>query len=203
MKRRRAIFKRNIGVLLICCSFVPHGLGKGEEREVTYRRSASVEKRLGQYLEHRVLVFRKEGIGGVRVEFDSREQLLRKSRRDDNLKHGAILFVNLEIGPERLLIFGEAVRVWMKGGKRTYLRDSGKLNLVTCTVKLDVSVEDLTFAKAITTLSRIFLMKEELAKVYPSEPPPEPDEEWILYGQSPFSQLELIDYSRYEQLLRK
>ncbi|MDA2934347.1 hypothetical protein MYX82_08380 [Acidobacteria bacterium AH-259-D05] len=166
MKHRRAIFEKNIIVLLLCFCFILHAEGKGEDRQVTNFKSASVEKRLRQYLGNRILIFRQQGIEGNRIISESSGRLLQESRQQDNSGRRAILFVDLELHPERLVIFGEEIQIRIKNGKRTYVRDSRKLNLLTWMVMLDDSAEEITFPKLIGILSQIFLEKDELPEVY-------------------------------------
>ncbi len=118
---------------------------------------ASVEKRLKVNLENRILIFRETGIEGRHIRFDTSGRLLHRS---DNARQRAFLFMDLELHADRMVIVGEEIQIQMEDGKRTYVRDSRRLNLVTCTV--DLSGEEPTFPWLIGILARIFLQQTEL-----------------------------------------
>ncbi len=118
---------------------------------------ASVEKRLKANLENRILIFRETGIEGRHIRFDTSGRLLHRS---DNARQRAFLFMDLELHADRMVIVGEEIQIQMEDGERNYVRDSRKLNLVTCTV--DLSGEELTFPWLIGILARIFLQQTEL-----------------------------------------
>jgi hypothetical protein len=124
----------------------------------------SVERRLQKYLHKRVLVFRNGEINGHQIRFDSQGRPFKEDggRPDSNPK--AILFIELQLGTEQLVIVGEAVQVVPGGSGAICVRNSGKFNLVTCKIGLDVPTEELTFTKAIGLLCRVFLTKEEFQR---------------------------------------
>ncbi len=121
---------------------------------------APVEERLKGNLENRVLIFREKGIEGRHIRFDTSGRPLHRSKKQDNASQRAFLFMDLELHDDRMVIVGEEIQIQMEDGKRTYVRDSRKLNLVTCTV--DLSSEELTFPRLIGILARIFLQQTEL-----------------------------------------
>jgi len=116
-----------------------------------------VEERLKENLENRVLIFREKGIEGRHIRFDTSGRPLHRS---DNASQRAFLFMDLELHADRMVIVGEEIQIQIEDGKRTYVRDSRKLNLVTCTV--DLSGEEPTFPWLIGILARIFLQQTEL-----------------------------------------
>ncbi len=118
---------------------------------------ASVEERLKENLENRVLIFRETGIEGRHIRFDTSGRLLHRS---NNASQRALLFMDLELHDDRMVIVGEEIQIQMEDSKRTYVRDSRRLNLVTCTV--DLSGEEPTFPWLIGILARIFLQQTEL-----------------------------------------
>jgi len=118
---------------------------------------ASVEKRLKANLENRILIFRETGIEGRHIRFDTSGRLL---HRADNARQRAFLFMDLELHTDRMVIVGEEIQIQMENGERNYVRDSRKLNLVTCIV--DLSGEEPTFPWLMGILVRIFLQQTEL-----------------------------------------
>jgi hypothetical protein len=124
----------------------------------------SVERKLQKYLNKRVLVFRNGEINGHQLQFDSQGRPLKQDvgRPDLNLK--AILFIELQLGTEQLVIVGEAVQVRPGRSGTICVRNSGKFSLVTCKIGLDVPAEELTFANAVGLLCRVFLTKEEFER---------------------------------------
>ncbi len=118
---------------------------------------APVEERLKENLENRVLIFRETGIEGRHIRFDTSGRPLHRS---DNASQRALLFMDLELHADRMVIVGEEIQIQMEDGERNYVRDSRRLNLVTCTV--DLSSEELTFPRLIGILARIFLQQTEL-----------------------------------------
>ena len=126
----------------------------------------AIEFRLRKYLHNRILVFRRQAAENTRSRFDSADLRSEEFWSDH---HPALLFVDLELKPESLLILGEAVELLPRQGKRTYLRDSGELNLVKCEIRLNGCSDELTFAKMIGVLSEVFLTKEELTEVSSAE----------------------------------
>jgi len=92
---------------------------------------APVEERLKENLENRVLIFRETGIEGRHIRFDTSGRPLHRS---DNASQRALLFMDLELHADRMVIVGEEIQIQMEDGERSYVRDSQKLNLVTCTV---------------------------------------------------------------------
>jgi len=118
---------------------------------------APVEERLKENLENRVLIFRETGIEGRHIRFDTSGRPLHRS---DNASQRALLFMDLELHADRMVIVGEEIQIQMEDGERSYVRDSQKLNLVTCTV--DLSSEKLTFPRLMGILARIFLQQTEL-----------------------------------------
>ncbi len=118
---------------------------------------ASVEKRLKVNLENRILIFRETGIEGRHIRFDTSGRPLHRS---NNSTQRAFLFMDLELHDDRMVIVGEEIQIQMEDGETTYVRDSQRLNLVTCTV--DLSGEEPTFPWLIGILARIFLQQTEL-----------------------------------------
>ncbi len=117
-----------------------------------------VEERLKANLENRVLIFRETGIEGRHLRFDISGRPLHRSVKQASQR--ALLFMDLELHDDRMVIVGEEMQIQMEDGKRTYIRDSQRLNLVTCT--LDLSGEEPTFPWLIGILARIFLQQTEL-----------------------------------------
>ncbi len=68
--------------------------------------------------------------------------------------------MDLELHADRMVIVGEEIQIQMEDGERNYVRDSRKLNLVTCTV--DLTGEEPTFPRLMGILVRIFLQQTEL-----------------------------------------
>ncbi len=122
---------------------------------------APIEERLKGSLENRVLIFREKGIEGKHIRLDTSGRPLHRSKKQDNASsQRALLFMDLELHDDRMVIVGEEIQIQMEDGKRTYVRDSRKLNLVTCTV--DLSGEEPTFPWLIGIIVRIFLQQTEL-----------------------------------------
>ncbi len=117
---------------------------------------APVEERLKENLENRVLIFRETGLEGRHIRFDTSGRPLHRS---NNARQRAFLFMDLKLHDERMVIVGEEIQIQVEDGKRTYVRDSRKLSLVTCTVDLS---GDPTFPRLIGILARIFLQQSEL-----------------------------------------
>ena len=111
---------------------------------------APVEQRLKENLENRVLIFRETGIEGRHIRFDTSGRLLHRS---NNASQRALLFMDLQLHDHRMVIVGEEIQIQMEEGERSYVRDSRRLNLVTCTV--DLSGEEPTFPWLIGILARI------------------------------------------------
>ncbi len=118
---------------------------------------ASVEERWKENLENRVLIFRETGIEGRHIWFDTSGRLLHRS---NNASQRAFLFMDLELHADRMVIVGEEIQIQMEDGERTYVRDSRRLNLVTCTV--DLTGEEPTFPRLMGVLVQIFLQQTEL-----------------------------------------
>jgi len=116
-----------------------------------------VEERLKENLENRILIFRERGIEGKYIRFDTSGRPLHRS---NNASQRALLFMDLELHDDRMVIVGEEIQIQMEEGERIYVRDSRRLNLVTCTVEL--SGEEPTFPWLIGILARIFLQQTEL-----------------------------------------
>jgi hypothetical protein len=116
-----------------------------------------VEERLKANLENRVLIFRETGLEGSHIRFDNSGRPLHRS---NNASQRALLFMDLELHDDRMVIVGEEIQIQMEDGKRTYVRDSRSLSLVTCTVGL--TGEAPTFPWLIGILARIFLQQTEL-----------------------------------------
>ncbi len=116
-----------------------------------------VEDRLKENLENRVLIFRETGIEGRHIRFDTSGRPLHRS---DNASQRAFLFMDLELHDDRMVIVGEEIQIQMEDGERNYVRDSRKLNLVTCTV--DLTGEEPTIPRHMGILVRIFLQQTEL-----------------------------------------
>ncbi len=120
-----------------------------------------VEERLKENLENRILIFRERGIEGRHIKFDTSGRPLHRFQKQDNASsQRALLFMDLELHDDRMVIVGEEIQIQMEDGERTYVRDSGRLNLVTCTV--DLTGEVPTFPWLIGILARIFLQQTEL-----------------------------------------
>ncbi len=139
---------RAILTLLLTTGFVSH---------IQAAELAPVEERLKENLENRVLIFRETGIEGRHIRFDASGRLLHRS---NNASRRALLFMDLELHADRMVIVGEEIQIQMEDGDRNYVRDSRKLNLVTCTV--DLTGEEPTFPRLIGILARIFLQQTEL-----------------------------------------
>ncbi len=124
-----------------------------------------VEKKLQAYLTNRVLVFREGGIDQqIRVNSRDRPQAERSLASKSDL--GAIVFRGLSLDPERLVIAGEAIRV--RGTSRPlFSRDPHQFRVITRTIVLDVPLDRMTFAHAISLLVKVFLTREELEGGYP------------------------------------
>ncbi len=116
-----------------------------------------VEQRLKENLENRVLIFRETGIEGRHIRFDTSGRPLHRS---NNASQRAFLFMDLELRDDRMVIVGEEIQIQMEDGERNYVRDSRKLNLVTCTV--DLTGEEPTFPRLMGILVQIFLQQTEL-----------------------------------------
>jgi hypothetical protein len=124
----------------------------------------SVERKLQKYLNKRVLVFRNGEINGHQLQFDSQGRPLKEDVGGPDLNPKAILFIELQLGTEQLMIVGEAVQVRPGASGAICVRNPGKFNLVTCKFGLDVPAEELTFVKAVALLCRVFLTKEEFER---------------------------------------
>ncbi len=143
---------RAILTLLLTTGFVWH---------IQAAELVPVEERLKENLENRVLIFREKGIEGRHIRFDTSGRPLHRFQKQDNASsQRAFLFMDLELHDDRMVIVGEEIQIQMQDGKRTYVRDSRRLNLVTCTV--DLSGEEPTFPWLIGILARIFLQQTEL-----------------------------------------
>ncbi len=118
---------------------------------------ASVEKRLKVNLENRILIFRETGIEGRHIRFDTSGRPLHRS---NNSTQRAFLFMDLELHDDRMVIVGEEIQIQMEDGERNYVRDSRRLNLVTCIV--DLPSKEPTFPRLMGILVRIFLQQTEL-----------------------------------------
>jgi len=116
-----------------------------------------VEERLKENLENRILIFRETGIEGRHIMFDTSGRPLHRS---NNASQRALLFMDLELHDDRMVIVGEEIQIQMEDGERSYVRDSRRLNLLTCTV--DLTGEEPTFPWLIGILARIFLQQTEL-----------------------------------------
>ncbi len=126
---------------------------------------SSLEKRLKRYLTHRFLVFRQLDVHGSKVGFNSSGQLMSRERSTPRSTRTGILYLDLELGPERLLLLGEPVEIVFKGGKHSFVRDPRTLKLMTCTVILDVPLDQMTFEKAVVALAKVFLTKQEFEEI--------------------------------------
>jgi len=118
---------------------------------------APVEQRLKENLENRVLIFREMGLEGRHIRFDSSGRPLHSS---NNSTQRAFLFMDLELHDDRMVIVGEEIQIQMEDGERNYVRDSRRLNLVTCIV--DLPSKEPTFPRLMGILVRIFLQQTEL-----------------------------------------
>jgi hypothetical protein len=120
-----------------------------------------VEKELRNYLRGRVLVFRERVPGGFQPRFDS-EGVLLDSPEGSGETLEAILFLNLRVEAERLLVTGEAIDVVVEDEGRVYRRSRLRLDLVRCAILLDNPSRRLTFPIGLSLLARVFWSKEEL-----------------------------------------
>ena len=125
----------------------------------------SLEKKLKRYLDHRLLVFRQLDVHGSNVRFNSRGQLLNRERSKPRPARTGILYMDLKLKPERLLLLGEPVEIVFKGGKHSFVQDPRTLRVMTCTVVLDLPLDQLTFEKAAIVLAKIFLTKQEFEEI--------------------------------------
>jgi hypothetical protein len=123
----------------------------------------SVEKKLRRYLNTRVLVLRNAKIGAYRTTFDPGGRLLAENEVELKRNLNAILFIELRLDTEHLMILGEAVEARRGTPQATLRRNAQRFNLVTCTIIPDVPLYELTFPHAIGLLCRIFLTREEFA----------------------------------------
>ena len=116
-----------------------------------------LERRLTDYLNGRVLVFREVGLEGDRLEFDQ------SGRPRGSLSEGqdrrAIRFLELAILERRLILRAEEVWPEVQNGKRIYVRRGEVIPVVRCVAALP---EDPTFLSLIALLARIFLTADEL-----------------------------------------
>jgi hypothetical protein len=128
-----------------------------------------VEKRLREYLTKRVLVFRKSEIARHHITFDSRGRPTTESGPELRACSNGVLFRDLALDPERLVIFGEAVGIPLATPQPVVSRHSRELRLVTCAIMLDVPPDQITFTHAIGFLCRVFLTKEEFQRTTTGE----------------------------------
>jgi hypothetical protein len=150
-------------VLLTCVLCFPLHTHAGDA-SVQYdpHQLRAVEKKLREYLSKRVLVFRKGEIGRHHIKFDSRGHPATDSGSKLVSSPNAILFSDLTLSPERVLISGEAVRVRPSTSRLVLSRHPRELSVVTCTIVLDIPPDEMTFTHAISILCRIFLTRDEL-----------------------------------------
>lgn len=99
-------------VLLTCALCFPSHTHAGDA-SVQYgsHQLRAVEKKLRGYLTSRVLVFRKGEISRHQIAFDSRGHLSAESGSELRSRPNAILFIDLTLDPEHLVILGRAVRM--------------------------------------------------------------------------------------------
>ena len=130
-----------------------------------FQRMEELERRLTDYLNGRVLVFREVGLEGDRLEFD------RSGRPRGSLSEGqdrrAIRFLELAILERRLILRAEEVWPEVQNGKRIYVRRGEVIPVVRCVAALP---EDPTFLSLISLLARIFLTADELDSPTIGEP---------------------------------
>jgi hypothetical protein len=129
--------------------------------QYSFIEARAVEKKLRKYLTKRVLVFRKGEIDRHHVSFDSRGHLATESGLEFKSRPNAILFSELKLGPEHIVISGEAIRVRSSGSQPVLSRHPREFGLVTCTLILDVPLDEMTFTCAIDLLRQVFLTREE------------------------------------------
>ena len=67
----------------------------------------SLEKKLKRYLDHRLLVFRQLDVHGTNVRLNSRGQLVNREKSKPRPARTGILYLDLKLKPERLLLLGE------------------------------------------------------------------------------------------------
>ncbi len=122
-----------------------------------FQRIDQLERRLTDYLNGRVLVFRKAGLEGARLEFDrSGRPKGSLSEREDRR---AIRFLELRILEGRMVLRAEEVWPEIRDGKRIYVRRGEVIPVVRSITELP---EDPTFLSVISLLARIFLTAGEL-----------------------------------------
>lgn len=124
-----------------------------------------LEKKLNRYLQNRLLIFRQLDVRGSRVKFNSRGRPVGTVKSDPQPVRTGILYTNLKLRPERLVLMGEPVEVVWQRGKKSLLRDPHILRMMTCTVILDVPPDQLDFPNVIALLARVFLTKPELDEI--------------------------------------
>ena len=149
----------------LCC-FTWYAPPEGKSKNFRSSQLKAVEKRLQDYLNKRVLVFRKGVIDRHQITFDSQGRLLAESDTELKSSPNAILFVGLALDAERLAISGEAVRFRPRVSRPILSRNPREFRLVTCTIILDAPPDELSFAHAIGLLCKVFLTKEELKDLY-------------------------------------
>jgi hypothetical protein len=143
---------------LLCFALCAQASEKSQQPFIEVR---AVEKKLRKYLTKRVLVFRKGDIDRHHVRFDSRGHLATESGLEFKSRPNEILFGELKLGPEHIVISGEAIRVRSSASQPVLSRHPREFRLVTCTLILDVPLDEMTFTRAIDLLCRVFLTREE------------------------------------------
>lgn len=153
------------GVLLACViCFSLDTLAGDAPVQYDPHQLRAVEKRLREYLNNRVLAFRKGEISRHHIRFDGRSRPATESGLELTSRPNAILFTAITLDPEQLVILGEAARIPAGARKPILSRHAREFRLVTCTVMLDIPPDELTFTHAIGLLSQVFLTKEEFQR---------------------------------------
>jgi hypothetical protein len=132
---------------------------KSAQHSTTQLRA--VEKKLREYLNERVLVFRKGEISRHQIRFDSRDRPATERGSELKSRPNAILFTGLTLDPEHLVILGEAVRIRPSTSQPILSRHPREFRLVTCTLILDIPPDEMTLTHAISRLCQVFLTREE------------------------------------------
>lgn len=128
----------------------------------------ALEERLTQYLTGRALVFRERVPASTRLRFDSRGGLVEARGKALPQAPAALLFTDVQVRSGALAIRGEGVRVRQDDSGRTYVRSSQRLELISCLLVPEVSSAELTFARVLQLLGRVFLTREELSPSAPA-----------------------------------
>lgn len=157
---KRGKVKKLILVTFIACLFPLSPMVGAKLSKVR-----TLELQLGERLSGRVLVFRALVIQGRKLRFDSSGEPLAGTGPRVNGRKRAILFIDVKIGAEQIVILGEAVSVGLAGGETVYRRDSRQFDLVNCTIVLDQPASEVNLPRAMAILSQIFFTQREFEKL--------------------------------------